>query len=95
MFVAFCCALRGEQCLQSGAAQLEWSGQVEAGFRGGYFFTGEYFFRGEYYFTGGYLCVQNLKSRFMGTYGSVSAGREKWPFNVLFFLKVESPCDQT
>ena len=22
-------------------------------------------------------------------YGSVSAGREKWPFNVLFFLKVE------
>ena len=21
------------------------------------------------------------------TYGSVSAGREKWPFNVLFFLK--------
>ena len=29
------------------------------------------------------------------TYGSVSAGREKWPFNVLFFLKVEPPCDQT
>ena len=28
-------------------------------------------------------------------YGSVSAGREKWPFNVLFFLKVEPPCDQT
>ena len=27
--------------------------------------------------------------------GSVSAGREKWPFNVLFFLKVEPPCDQT
>ena len=29
------------------------------------------------------------------TYGSVSAGREKWPFNVIFFLKVEPPCDQT
>ena len=28
-------------------------------------------------------------------YGSVSAGREKRPFNVLFFLKVEPPCDQT
>ena len=28
-------------------------------------------------------------------YGSVSAGREKWPFNVLFFLKVEPLCDQT
>ena len=28
-------------------------------------------------------------------YGSVSAGREKWPLNVLFFLKVEPPCDQT
>jgi len=29
------------------------------------------------------------------TYGSVSAGREKWQFNVLFLLKVEPPCDQT
>ena len=28
-------------------------------------------------------------------YGSLSAGREKWPFNVIFFLKVEPPCDQT
>ena len=28
-------------------------------------------------------------------YGSVSAGREKWPFNVLFFFKVEPPCGQT
>ena len=28
-------------------------------------------------------------------YGSVSAGREKWPFNVIFFLEVEPPCDQT
>ena len=28
-------------------------------------------------------------------YGSNSAGQEKWPFNVLFFLKVEPPCDQT
>ena len=25
------------------------------------------------------------------SYGSVSAGRENWPFNVLFFLKVEPP----
>ena len=31
---------------------------------------------------------------FMSIYGSVSAAREKWPFNVLFFLKVEPPCDQ-
>ena len=29
------------------------------------------------------------------TYGSVYAGREKWPFNVISFLKVEPPCDQT
>ena len=30
------------------------------------------------------------------SYGSVSAGREKWLFNVLFFfLKAEPPCDQT
>ena len=28
-------------------------------------------------------------------YGSLSAGREKWPSNVLFFLKVEPSCDQT
>ena len=28
-------------------------------------------------------------------YGSVSAGREKWPFNVILFLKVEPPCDKT
>ena len=28
--------------------------------------------------------VSNL---FQNTYGSVSAGREKWPFNVLFFFK--------
>jgi len=34
-------------------------------------------------------------SRIYPSYGSVSAGREKWPFNVLFFLKVEPPCDQT
>ena len=25
----------------------------------------------------------------VATYGSVSAGREKWPFRVTFFLKVE------
>ena len=29
------------------------------------------------------------------TYGSVSAGRGKCLFNVLFFLKVKPPCDQT
>ena len=29
------------------------------------------------------------------TYGSVSAGREKWPFRVIFFQKVEPSCDQT
>ena len=34
-------------------------------------------------------------NRNKSAYGSVSAGREKWPFNVLFFLKVEPPCDQT
>ena len=28
-------------------------------------------------------------------YGSVCAGREKWLFNVIFFLKVEPSCDQT
>ena len=28
-------------------------------------------------------------------YGSVSAGREKCPFYVIFFLKVERSCDQT
>ena len=34
-------------------------------------------------------------SDWQSIYGSVSAGREKRPFNVLFFLKVEPPCDQT
>ena len=29
-----------------------------------------------------------------GIYGSVSAGREKWPFRVTFFLKVEPLCGQ-
>ena len=30
-----------------------------------------------------------------GSYGSVSAGREFWPFRVIFFQKVEPSCDQT
>ena len=30
-----------------------------------------------------------------GTYGSVSAGREFWPFRVIFFQKVERSCGQT
>ena len=38
---------------------------------------------------------KNIKRLDVYTYGSVSAGREKWPFNVLFFLKVEPPYDQT
>ena len=44
-----------------------------------------------------YNCVPNILPTPCTslTYGSVSAGREKWPFNVLFFLKVEPPCDQT
>ena len=29
------------------------------------------------------------------TYGSVSAGREFWPFRVIFFQKVERSCGQT
>ena len=37
----------------------------------------------------------NIVQRCLHIYGSVSAGREKWPFNVIFFLKVEPPCDQT
>ena len=36
-----------------------------------------------------------IQSMMQYSYGSVSAGREKWPFNVIFFLKVEPPCDQT
>ena len=36
-----------------------------------------------------------LAFSFKLTYGSVCAGREKWPFNVIFFLKIEPPCDQT
>ena len=43
--------------------------------------------------------LQDLKENLLNVkvriYGSVSAGREKWPFNVLFFLKVEPLCDQT
>ena len=35
--------------------------------------------------------LQDLKENLLNVkvriYGSVSAGREKWPFNVLFFLK--------
>ena len=28
-----------------------------------------------------------VNNAFVALYGSVSAGREKWPFNVLFFFK--------
>ena len=36
----------------------------------------------------GILNILNLVSSIWNhIYGSVSAGREKWPFNVLFFLK--------
>ena len=31
----------------------------------------------------------------VNTYGSVSAGREFWPFRVIFFQKVERSCGQT
>ena len=31
----------------------------------------------------------------VSTYGSVSAGREFWPFRVIFFQKVERSCGQT
>ena len=31
----------------------------------------------------------------ISSYGSVSAGREFWPFRVIFFQKVEPSCDQT
>ena len=31
----------------------------------------------------------------MNLYGSVSAGREFWPFRVIFFQKVERSCGQT
>ena len=43
------------------------------------------------------ICVdlRQIKLKKWDIYGSVSAGREKRPFNVLFFLKVEPPCDQT
>ena len=46
--------------------------------------------------TGGRSAQEMLAMRifFISAYGSVSAGREKWPFNVIFF-KVEPPCDQT
>ena len=50
-------------------------------------------------FAHSYNCFHNnSKTRIYDqcSYGSVSAGREKWPFNVLFsFFKVEPPCDQT
>ena len=36
-----------------------------------------------------------LTRKLRGVYGSVSAGRGKCLFNVLFFLKVKPPCDQT
>ena len=34
-----------------------------------------------------WLAKKKCSSVLSDTYGSVSAGREKWPFNVLFFLK--------
>ena len=45
-----------------------------------------------------FLCSLDVRNIVQGgdpLYGSISAGREKWPFNVIFFLKVEPPCDQT
>ena len=51
-----------------------------------------------------FLCNWYFESSKLGTiseidhvhmmyiYGSVSAGREKWPFRVIFFLKVERSC---
>ena len=41
------------------------------------------------------VAVDTWHMEYIFTYGSVSAGREKWPFNVIYFLKVEPPCDQT
>ena len=43
----------------------------------------------------GYLWLLNLVVNHKPTYGSVSAGRGKWPFRVTFFLKVERSCGQT
>ena len=39
--------------------------------------------------------LQGSEVLYAYAYGSVSAGRGKWLFHVLFFLKVEAPCDQT
>ena len=38
---------------------------------------------------------QNVEKLLSVTYGSVSAGREFWPFRVIFFQKVERSCGQT
>ena len=51
--------------------------------------------RRQYLTEGHIVCNKKTKTKATHTYGSVSAGREKWPFNVLFFLKVELLCDQT
>ena len=39
-----------------------------------------------------FVCISSRPSL---TYGSVSAGREFWPFRVIFFQKVERSCGQT
>ena len=39
-----------------------------------------------------YALEKNIR---IAIYGSVSAGREFWPFRVTFFQKVEPLCDQT
>ncbi len=42
------------------------------------------------------LCnLTSAHAGFEDTYGSVSAGREFWPFRVIFFQKVERSCGQT
>ena len=44
----------------------------------------------------GYLLLLNFVVNHKPTYGSVSAGRGKWPFRVTFFSsKVERSCGQT
>ena len=43
----------------------------------------------------GHFGLHRIFRAFKPSYGSVSAGREKCPFNIIFFLKVERSCDQT
>ena len=43
-----------------------------------------------------YIFIMDKVCQLLGnTYGSVSAGREKCPFNIIFFLKVERSCGQS